>query len=46
MQMQKVESDWQAVLNQDVAQLNDLMRKNNILAVGVTERPADESTSH
>jgi len=46
IQMQKVDSDWEAIVNQDVAQLNDLMRKNNILPVGVTERPADESASH
>jgi hypothetical protein len=45
-QMEKIEADWKAVLNQDVAQLNDVMRKNNILAVGIMERPVEESGSH
>ena len=45
-QMEKIDSGWKAVLNQDVAQLNDLMRKNNILAIGITERPTEEAASH
>ncbi|HUJ32991.1 MAG TPA: hypothetical protein VLY23_17045 [Candidatus Acidoferrum sp.] len=44
-QMETIDAEWKAVLSQDVGQLNELMRKNGILAVGVTEPTGDNAAS-
>lgn len=35
-QMDKIEGDWQTIQNRDIADLNELMRKNHIEAIGVS----------
>ncbi|HTS11330.1 MAG TPA: hypothetical protein VMH00_04370 [Candidatus Limnocylindrales bacterium] len=45
-QMEKIDADWKGAVTQELAQLNELMRKNNILAVGVTEAAGEEGASH
>jgi len=41
-QMEKLDAEWKTVVNKDVAELNDLMRKNNIPAVGISPRTEQE----
>jgi photosystem II stability/assembly factor-like uncharacterized protein len=43
-EMEKLETDWQTVVKKDVADLNELMRKNHIAAIGVSA-PADKEDS-
>jgi photosystem II stability/assembly factor-like uncharacterized protein len=43
-QMEKLEGDWQTVLTKNVADLNELMRKNHIAAIGISA-PADKDDS-
>src|SRR5580658_103260 len=45
-QMEKLDSQWKEVIGQDLAQLNDLMRKSNILAVGISKPEGEEAASH
>jgi hypothetical protein len=45
-QMEKLDSQWKEVIDQDLAQLNDLMRKSNILAVGISKPEGEEAASH
>jgi hypothetical protein len=45
-QFEKLDADWKAVLSKDVAELNDLMRKNNVLAVGIMPPAQEESSPH
>jgi photosystem II stability/assembly factor-like uncharacterized protein len=40
-QMDQIDADWAAVVNKDLVALNDLMRKNNVLAIGISA-PAEE----
>ena len=44
--MEKLDSQWKEVIGQDLAQLNDLMRKSNILAVGISKPEGEEAASH
>ena len=41
-QLEKIESDWQNVVKTDLADLNGLMRKNHIEAIGVSAPPENE----
>jgi photosystem II stability/assembly factor-like uncharacterized protein len=41
-QMEKIEADWQSVTKKDLVDLNDLMRKNHIMAVGISAPAAKE----
>jgi photosystem II stability/assembly factor-like uncharacterized protein len=41
-QIEKLDAEWKTLVSTDLAQLNDLMRKNNILAVGVSPRTEQE----
>ncbi len=43
-QMEKLETDWRTVVKKDIADLNELMRKNHIAAIGVSA-PADKEDS-
>jgi photosystem II stability/assembly factor-like uncharacterized protein len=43
-QLKKIEADWQAVAKKDLADLNDLMRKNHIDAIGISA-PAEQQDS-
>ncbi len=48
-QAEKLDAEWKEVVNKDVADLNALMRKNNILAVGIspkTEQEQESSSMH
>jgi photosystem II stability/assembly factor-like uncharacterized protein len=45
-QMEKLDADWDAVLNKDLVQLNDLMRKNNILVIGIAPSAEQEASLH
>jgi photosystem II stability/assembly factor-like uncharacterized protein len=45
-QMEKLDSQWKEVIGQDLAQLNDLMRKSNILAVGISKPEGEGAASH
>jgi photosystem II stability/assembly factor-like uncharacterized protein len=45
-QMEKLDSQWKEVIGQDLAQFNDLMRKSNILAVGISKPEGEEAASH
>ena len=45
-QVEKLDSQWKEVIGQDLAQLNDLMRKSNILAVGISKPEGEEAASH
>ena len=35
-QLDKLEADWQEIVKKDLADLNDLMRKNHIAAIGIS----------
>ena len=43
-QLEKIEADWQTIVKKDLADLNELMRKNHIAAIGVSA-PADKKDS-
>jgi photosystem II stability/assembly factor-like uncharacterized protein len=43
-QMEKIEADWQTVTKKDLASLNDLMRKNRVMAVGISAPAAKENS--
>jgi hypothetical protein len=43
-QMEKIEAGWQIVAKKDLADLNDLMRKNHIMAVGISSPAAKEDS--
>lgn len=45
-QIEKLQSDWQDVVKKDLADLNGLMRKNRIEAVGVSAPPESEGAEH
>jgi photosystem II stability/assembly factor-like uncharacterized protein len=45
-QFEKLDAEWKEVVSKDVAELNDLMRKNNVLAVGVMAPASEESSLH
>jgi hypothetical protein len=42
-QMEQIDSKWAAVVNKDLVALNDLMRKNNVLAIGVSAPVEEEN---
>ncbi len=39
--MDRISSDWKAILAKDVSDLNELMRKQNVPAIGIAKMPAD-----
>jgi photosystem II stability/assembly factor-like uncharacterized protein len=43
-QMEKLEADWQAVTKKDLADLNELMRKNHVAAVGISAPIASDDS--
>jgi hypothetical protein len=40
-QMAQISSDWKAILAKDVSDLNELMRKQNVPAIGIAKMPAE-----
>jgi photosystem II stability/assembly factor-like uncharacterized protein len=43
-QMDKLEADWQTVTKKDLADLNELMRKNHVTAVGISAPIASDDS--
>jgi photosystem II stability/assembly factor-like uncharacterized protein len=42
-QMDQIDVNWAAVVNKDLVALNDLMRKNNVLAIGISAPVEEEN---
>jgi hypothetical protein len=45
-QLEKLEADWQAVTKKDLADLNELMRKNHVAAVGISAPIASDDSGN
>jgi photosystem II stability/assembly factor-like uncharacterized protein len=45
-QLEKLEADWQAITKKDLADLNELMRKNHVAAVSISAPIASEDSGN